>query len=338
MKNTEYAQTYSSMSDGELARLVSQGRDSLTEQAAKALDEELKMRGLNDDLLAHEYPTAKPTSSDQHNAPQFPPRQELVEDVRKLRSWQVMVVVLTFVSALTFIMLRQREAKQDELYEKVVTNLGNPESHSAFNELITYRGAHARQLILKIARDESGLFDTMPTDAIRVLGQTGDSETADRLALLVRPWRGLAVRAAAADSLLKLPCSPECVHSLLDYKERKWRGDLSVETILDTDIPNETREKENEIDQKLDRLLLNNRRDTLRILIEIYGLGEIEVSPFALHLIRELKLTEACRLMKADKSFPVPGERTLFPRLAEAQEQINATRQQVCGGSSLITP
>jgi hypothetical protein len=48
------------MSDGELARLVSEGGDPLTKQAAQALNEELRARGLNDDLLALEYPAALP--------------------------------------------------------------------------------------------------------------------------------------------------------------------------------------------------------------------------------------------------------------------------------------
>jgi len=262
-----------------------------------------------------------------------------MEDVRKLRPWHIVILVLAFVSTLTFTILRQREAKEDELYNKVVTSFDTPESHSAFNELITHRGAHAHQLILKIATDNSGFIGSVQIDAIRFLGQTGDSETADHLALLVRPWRGVEVRAAAVDSLLNLPCSAECVHLVLDYKERMSRGDVSAEAMLDSEIPNEIRERENEVDQKLDRVLLKNKRDMLRSLIDIYGLGEIEVSPFALHLIRELKLTEACRFMRVDKRFPPsPNEGTLFPRFAAAREQINATRQQVCERSSSVTP
>jgi hypothetical protein len=270
MKSTDFAQTYASMSDGELARLVSEGRDSLTEEAARALDDELKVRGLNDVLLADAYPKVEPIGGGQQNAAQFPRRRELMGDVRKLRPWHIVVVVLAFVSTLTFTILRLREAKQDELYEKVVTRFDTPESHAAFNELVTYRGAHARQLILKLATDNSGFIGAVQIHAIRFLGQTGNSETADHLARLIRPWRGLEVRAAAADGLLKLPCSAECVHSVLDYKERMARGDFSVVTMLSKEIPNEIREKENEVDQKLDRVLLKNKRDTLRSLIDIY--------------------------------------------------------------------
>lgn len=118
-----------------------------------------------------------------------------------------------------------------------------------------------------------------------------------------------------------------------------WRGDSSLETILGGEIPDDIREQKREIDQKLDGVLLKNRRDTLRSLVEIYGLGQWEVSPFALKLIRELNLTEACQLMEAQKdSRRVEDERSLFPRLAEAREQIAATRQQVCQGLPVAAP
>jgi hypothetical protein len=164
------------MSDGELARLVSEGRDSLTEQAAQALNDELRERGLNDDLLALEYPTAKPVCSDQERPSQTHRRRALLEDVRKLGPWRIIFLVGAFASTITPILLRQREATQDELYRKVLINRGTPESRSAFNQLITSRGSHARELILNLATSKSPLGDTTQTDAIRVLGQTGDSD------------------------------------------------------------------------------------------------------------------------------------------------------------------
>lgn len=320
------------MSNGELTRLVSEGRDSLTEEAARALSDELKARGLDDDLLAFEYPIPKPASVGEDKAPKRRLREALMEDVRKLRPWQIIVVVVAFAFTITPVILRQREAKQDELYRKVLISAGTPESHSAFNQLITYHGTHARQLVLKLATDRYTLLgDTTQTDAIAFLGKTGDSQAADRLALLIRPYQGVGVRFAAADSLLNLPCSRECVRLVIDYEERMWRGDLSLETMFGKEIPEEIRERDHEIDEKLDRVLLNNKRDTLRSLVEIYGLGRKGVSPFALQLIRELKLTEACPFMEAQKDpVPIEDERTLFPRVAEAREQMDATKGEVC--------
>ena len=59
METASYTRTYSAMSDGELAQLVSDGRDSLNESARRALDAELLKRGLSDNALAKEYPSAK---------------------------------------------------------------------------------------------------------------------------------------------------------------------------------------------------------------------------------------------------------------------------------------
>jgi len=188
-----------------------------------------------------------------------------------------------------------------------------------------------RQLVLRIAtRSRPVLFDTTQTQAIRFLGQTGDSETADRLAGLLRPYRGLAVREAVADSLARLPCLAECIRAVLDYRERMWRGEPSVETLLGGEIPNEIAEQKQELDRKLDRVLLNHRQEMLMALIHTYGLGEMAVAPFALHLTGQLKLTEACGLLRIDERFrPAPDEQTLFPRIAEERIQINATRKEL---------
>lgn len=331
MENIAYAQTYYSMSNSELAQLVSEGRDSLNDEAVQALNHELKKRGLTDDVLAREYPAPKPTAKVQGNIPR-PPRQRLsIEDFRQLRPWQIVVVGLTLVVTIVFTILRQREAKQDQLYRTVVTSIDTKESEAAFHELVTYSGDHARQLVLRIAtRRQPAFFDNTQAEAIRFLGQVGDVETADRLADLLRPYRGLDVRNAVAHSLVRLPCHANCIRSVLDYRERMWRGEPSVEMMLGGRVPDQIAEEKQELDRKLDQVLLKQRQDTLMVLIEVYGLGELEVTPFALHVIEQLKLTEACGVLAIKLSFPPPAdEQTLLPRFAEVRRQVNATRQQL---------
>lgn len=338
MKDIDYTQTYSSMSDGELARLVSEGRDSLNDEAVQALNGELERRGLTDDLLAQEYPMSKATPPAQSNVPRRPQQRLSIKDFRLLRPWQIVVIALALVSTITFTIMRQREAKQDRLYWTVVTSIDTTKSRAAFNELITYRGGHLTQLVLRIATRNQPV--STQTEAIRFLAQTGDSETADRLAGLLRPYQGLAVRDAVADSLLRLPCLAECIRAVLDYRERMWREEPSVETLFGGKIPNEYAEEKRELDGKLDRVLLNHRQETLKALVDIYGLGEMAVSPFALHLTGQLKLIEACRLLGIDERFrPAANEQTLFPRIAKVRMQINATRRELnCESSPLGTP
>jgi len=64
MNSADYARRYSEMSDGQLAQLVSEGRDNLTPPAREALDRELQKRGLNEQSLAQEYP-----AQHQHSSP-----------------------------------------------------------------------------------------------------------------------------------------------------------------------------------------------------------------------------------------------------------------------------
>jgi hypothetical protein len=338
MKDADYAQTYSEMSDGQLAQLVSEGRDSLNDPARDAFDRELEKRGLTDDLLAQEYPPEKPREP--HMPPDAPHRflQRLsIEDLRLkgvVRPWQIAVIVLTLALTVTFTVMKRREAKLDQLYRTVMTSIDSTDSRGAFNQLVRYRGRHARKLVLRIATTRNMLdLGNSQLEAIRVLGERGDPEAAERLAGLLRPYQGLAVREAVADSLLKLPCLSECIHSVLDYRERMWRGEPSVESILGA-IPKGIDEQRLQLDRKLDRILLDHERETLAVLVQTYGLGEITVSPFALYLIDRLKLKEACSLLGIDQwGKAVPYEEKLFPGVAKVRQQISATREQLnCEG------
>jgi hypothetical protein len=338
MKNVDYAQTYSEMSDDQLAQLVSEGRDSLNDTARDALEQELKKRGLTDELLAQEHPPEKPQKPHMPSDATHPPSQRLtIEDLRLkgiARPWQIAVIVLTLASTVAFTVMKQREAKLDQLYRTVTTGIDSARSSAALNELLTYRGRYALGLVLRIATTRNMLdLGNSQIEAIRVLGERGDAETAEGLAGLLRPYQGLAVREAVASSLLKLPCFSNCIRLVLDYRERIWRGEPSVESILGA-IPEGIDEQRLQVDRKLDRVLLDNKRDTLAVLVQTYGLREITVSPFALHLVGQLNLKEACSLLAIDKWGPaVPDEEKLFLGVAKVRQQISVTRQQLnCDG------
>ena len=316
------------MSDGQLARLVSEGRDCLNESARNALDQELRERGLTDDCLAQEYPSPHI----QPDALQRPSKRLSIEHFRlkgALRPWQMAAIALSLVAALTMTVMNLREAKMDQLYRTVLTGIDSREQRAAFNKLVTYRGRHACKLVLGIARARNMLDGDIQIDAVRFLGERGDSETAQLLATLLSPYEGIAVRAAVADSLLKLPCFAQCVRSVLDYRERIWRGDPSLENMFGV-ASKEIDEQLTQTDRKLDRLLLNHKRDTLAVLLETYGLGTIAVSPFALQEIEQLKLKEACEFLRVGQGVKVtPDVAHLFPSLDKAWHQINATRQEL---------
>jgi hypothetical protein len=328
MKVPDYAQTYREMSDVELAKLLAEGRDALTDAAREALDEELAKRGLSDEALAREYPSQKPTPE-----PDTSPRQkwlsyEEVRSLKGLRRWKVAVITLSLVATLGFTFLRQREARMEALYGRVVMGMGSSESQSALRQLATYRGRHAQDLILQVARNRNPLdLAHNRIEAIRILGKRGDVDTAVRLAETLRPYEGLDVREAVAESLLELPCASECVRLVLDYRERMWRGDTSLESLIGS-AAKEIGEQSLEIDRKLDRLLLNHKDQTLSTLIRHYGLGDIAVSPFPLYLVVHLGITDACPYLQIDKQFkPFPEEEKVDPAFAKARKQINDAKQ-----------
>jgi hypothetical protein len=92
MTSAEYARRYAEMSDGELAKLISDGRDSLNDLARKALDQELQKRGLTEEQLAQEYPAERKFDTQQAH-PQDAHRLA-VKDFRLtgVRRWQLVVM------------------------------------------------------------------------------------------------------------------------------------------------------------------------------------------------------------------------------------------------------
>lgn len=57
MQTTEnYTERYAAMSDGELAEIVSDGLDSLKDEARPAFENELRKRGLTVATLKQQYP------------------------------------------------------------------------------------------------------------------------------------------------------------------------------------------------------------------------------------------------------------------------------------------
>ena len=76
MNSADYARRYSEMSDGELAQLVSEGRDNLNPLAREALDRELRSRGLAE-KLAEDLPASAPTPR-----PVVPPPKQKLKEMK----------------------------------------------------------------------------------------------------------------------------------------------------------------------------------------------------------------------------------------------------------------
>lgn len=96
MDTADYARRYSELSDEELARLISEGRDTLNEVARDALDRKLQNRGLDYERLAQEY-------SSQHQIPGAdvagrPANSKAESNVKT--NWIIAAVIIAIVACL----------------------------------------------------------------------------------------------------------------------------------------------------------------------------------------------------------------------------------------------
>src|ERR1022692_2848884 len=66
-----------------------------------------------------------------------------------------------------------------------------------------------------------------------------------------------------------------------------WRGEPTPESMIH-ELSKQLETKREEIDQQLGKVLLRDRSETMKALVQTYGLGNVAVSPFALYLVTHL--------------------------------------------------
>lgn len=201
-----------------------------------------------------------------------------------------------------------RNGQMDRLYAEAAgyrqVYRGTVESTDAVRKLATYRGRRATSMLVEIALGHGPLVlgDTQ-TEAINALGKRNDPDVALALANLLQPQEGLDTRQAAAAALQGLPCSMECVSSILHYLGRVWHGELNYEdrTVRPSDFQEVTaslHKDQQALYASLYKVLQREKVATYTKLVKVYGLGSDAPSAFALDLVGHLGLTEACSLLQ----------------------------------------
>jgi hypothetical protein len=109
----------------------------------------------------------------------------------------------------------------------------------------------------------------------------------------------LDTRKAAAAALRNLSCNRECIASVLHYLERIWRGEPNFEDRWVLAPGNEPvlancRAGQQGVYDDLYSILRREKKETFTTLVNVYGLGSVVASPFALDLLPRLDLHEAC--------------------------------------------
>ena len=183
---------------------------------------------------------------------------------------------------------------------------GPKESREAVKKLATYPGRRSTNMLLNIALGHNVLVAEAQIDAMKALRERRDPEVANVLASRLQPFEGLATRQAVTETLQNLPCKDECIHYILHYLERVWRGEKNYEdeTIFPPGSENwkaDQQKSQQDLYAGLYSILQREKVETLASLAGIYGLGSDDPSPFSLDLLSHIGLHEACPYLSQSK-------------------------------------
>jgi hypothetical protein len=187
----------------------------------------------------------------------------------------------------------QRRTAMMDLYIRATTG---GTDRVAIEKLAQYKGDFATDLLLRIALSPTA---GSPEKAVQSLAGRRTRDLSGPLSTLLQPHYGLELRLAVADFLQYHPCSVECIDRILHYRERLWRGESNYEDHF-MDLNNTKWEtgaiasKQRKVLDELALILVRERRTTLRSLQQTYGLGFPYPSRYAVDLVGQLELIEAC--------------------------------------------
>lgn len=230
------------------------------------------------------------------------------------KTFRRLLLVITGVGIATAGYLYYRNSVIDRLYAEAAGYppylRGSNEAQAAVKKLATYRGQRSTSMLLDIAVGHGPaqlIWPDTQAEAIKALRERRDPEIAVTLANLLHPHEGLGTRQAVAAALKYLPCKGECIRSILHYLERIWRGepnheDRWVDSLDSSNGAIDLKKEEEAFYGDLYLVLRQEKTETLANLAEVYGLGSMDPSPFALDLVSRLGLDEACPyLLQSDQ-------------------------------------
>ena len=166
-------------------------------------------------------------------------------------------------------------------------------------------------------------FPASRIQAIEALGARNTPSSGQALASLLVPHERLAIRQAAANGLQSSNCEAICIESIMDYLERRTRGELGVEEWMASHRGESARAaaeaRESELYYSLERVMRANPRATLTVLVDHYGIETMLGSEFALKLVSEMRFAAACpSMLKVSEMFSTSQALEPSPALVEA--------------------
>ncbi|SRR5229473_3746439 len=241
------------------------------------------------------------------------------------------IIVVLSLTALFLLYRFVQNEKMNILYNQATEFRGGVNPIESVRKLALYDNAHSNMLLSRIAMGStktSAFSSDAQVEAIRTLSRTSDPVIAGNLASLLQPHNGLDIRLAVALTLQHLPCKSICIESILHYLERVKAGELNLEDLATPSNVGADISFEHEHEQLYGILystLKREQSDTVATLRFVYGLESVSPTLFALDLLRQTKIPDACPLLLRSKQkiSSRPPEFFHAPR-QQLQDTINA--------------
>jgi len=221
---------------------------------------------------------------------------------------RALAIVVILAVAVGYVFYRYREQTIDHLYAEAAglspAFRGTRQAQAATKRLGTYRGARSKQMLLNIALGRTPIvWPDVQREAIEALMSRNDTGISVIFAGILQPYQPLPTRQAAAQALRSLPCTGECVKSILHYLERVLQGEPNYEDRtrlaagLDEGIKADVKKDQQALYETLYEVLKREARATLDVLVQVHGLGTDAPSKFSLALVSDMQFREACPLV-----------------------------------------
>jgi hypothetical protein len=207
-----------------------------------------------------------------------------------------------------------REQQMDKLYAEAAgipsAFRGVAEAQAAVKQLGTYRGDRSTVMLLNIAIGRTPFaWPEIQREAMNTLAARRDPKISPALAGLLQPHVPLPARQAAADALRTIPCTMECVQSILHYLERVWGGESNYEdrTVfpsgLNEGVKADLAKDQEALYQTLYAVLKRQGESTMAVLYQVYGIGTNAPSKFGIMVLSRMQFPGGCPALMQSKKF-----------------------------------
>lgn len=242
------------------------------------------------------------------------------------------------------------EDRATELFLRATTlQVDSGHAVAAARELGQMHGPDVEALLLRIVRAEVEWSDQyVRVEAIQAVVGRQMSSAALILAGQLVPDASYVVRIAIVDALQRLGCSRDCLRLVMHYMERVWNGELPAEDAAidsykkygmpqrDIEVMSAVHKTDRDtLYAKLYDLLRRNGSEMVNVLVDAYGMRSENPSLFAIQVVVDAHLREACpAMMEGQRKNLLMDPAASVPELRAAIDSLDCEERQGGGGTA----